>query len=88
MTQIQTKQIVDCGCPGCSFWLRLEAERADRSYIKRAEVKKELNPRRRSAGTLQDKRDAIMFQAGRYAMGARDKAATKGQSDMELLLGI
>ena len=88
MTQIQTKQIVDCGCPGCSFWLRLEAERADRSYIKPAEVKKELNPRRRSAGTLQDKRDAIMFQAGRYAMGARDKAATKGQSDMEALLGI
>jgi hypothetical protein len=88
MSQIQQKQIVDCGCTGCSFWLRLEAERADRSYIKPAEVKKELNPRRRSAGTLQDKRDAIMFQAGRYAMGARDKAATKGQSDMEALLGI
>ncbi len=88
MTQAQTKAITDCGCPGCSFWLRLEAERADRSYMKPAEVKRELNPRRRSAGTLQDKRDAIMFQAGRYAMGARDTAATKGNAEMQSLLAL
>lgn len=88
MTQAETKAITDCGCPGCSFWLRLEAERADRSYLKRAEVKKELNPRRRAAGTLQDKRDAIMFQAGRYAMGARDNAATKGNARMQELLSL
>lgn len=88
MTQAETKAIQDCGCPGCSFWLRLEAERADRSYIKPAEVKRELNPRRRSAGTVQDRRDRIMFQAGRYAMGARDIAATNGHADMEALLSI
>lgn len=88
MTQIQAKAIQDCGCPGCSFWLRLEAERADRSYIKPAEVKKALNPRRRTNGTVQDRRDRIMFQAGRYAMGARDIAATNGNADMEALLDV
>lgn len=88
MAQIEPGSIQDCGCKGCSFWLRLEAERADRTYIKPAETRKNLNPRRRTAGTKQDKRDLIMFQAGRYAMGARDTVATKANAEMQSLLEL
>jgi hypothetical protein len=70
-----------CTCSGCNLWLTLEAERHDRSYLDhpsqyepteppKVKVKKE-TPKER------EQRDKLMFNAGRYAGGARDIAATR-----------
>lgn len=53
------------------FWQRLEAERNDLSYKK---------PRRPEAD--QKKRDKTMFDAGRFAEGARDTDALKANHDI------
>lgn len=68
------------------FWLKLEAERLDQSYKR---------PPQRYAPQLivvdkptdHRKRDNIMFQSGRFSMGARDEAAVKGHKAMLRLLG-
>jgi hypothetical protein len=66
-------------------WLmNLEMERTDRSY---------LNPRppearvvyitRKVYPTSRDDRDKLMFNAGRYAAGARDKTAIQAHKKLE-----
>lgn len=76
MTDIKT----DCGCAGCGYWLRLEAERHSRTYHKpegiivtRTVTRKVHNP----------ERDKLMFNAGRYAAGARDKTAVAAHLKLE-----
>lgn len=77
----------DCGCKGCSFALRLEAERNDQSWkLGRGQVSTE-NPRKRT-GNKQDRRDLMMFHAGRYQMGARDTSAVKANADFRLLMQL
>lgn len=62
------------------FLMELERERLDQSYKNRAEV----TPTVYTKIVYRDKavdhrfRDNIMYQAGRYAEGARDEAATNG----------
>ncbi len=53
------------------FWQRLEAERNDLSYKQ---------PRRPLVD--QKERDKIMFDAGRFAEGARDTDALKANRDI------
>ena len=61
----------DCGCKGCSLWLRLEAERHDRTY------KPTPKPARPEAVYVRDrKRERMIFDAGRYSGGDRDREAT------------
>lgn len=61
--------------------LELERERHDKSYLK----PKEVGLTEYTKIVYRDKvvdhrfRDNIMFQAGRYAMGARDAEAVNGQ---------
>ncbi len=68
-----------------SWLMALEAERHDQTYKKPKPllyqpviVEKEIN---------HQKRDRIMFQAGRHAEGARDAEAIKGHKGMQKLLG-
>jgi hypothetical protein len=61
----------ECGCKGCSLWLRLEAERHDRTY------KPTPKPARPEAVYVRDrKRERMIFDAGRYSGGDRDREAT------------
>jgi hypothetical protein len=61
----------ECGCKGCSLWLRLEAERHDRTY------KSTPKPARPEAVYVRDrKRERMIFDAGRYSGGDRDRDAT------------
>jgi hypothetical protein len=60
----------DCGCKGCSLWLRLEAERRDRSYVP---APKSARP---EAVYIRDrKRERMIYDAGRYSGGDRDRDA-------------
>ena len=57
----------DCGCSGCSLWLRLEAERV-----------KSTKPAPKPLAPIvlgSPDRDKVFFDAGRFAAGHRDKAA-------------
>jgi hypothetical protein len=72
-----------CKCKGCSFWLVLEAERADLSYKRPSSITpppKEEKPRTITKVVYRDtplseERDLMMFNAGRHAAGARDQPA-------------
>jgi hypothetical protein len=75
----------DCTCTGCALWLRLEAERYDTSW-----KQKTFKPNREVIRVEKkvyiyknDRRDKLMFNAGRYAAGDRDKAATKAHEELE-----
>jgi hypothetical protein len=77
-----------CKCPGCSLWLRLEAERSDMSY-KTGGVITEATPTPRAKTKIvykdtpqSDARDLLMFNAGRYAAGARDASAIKASEEL------
>lgn len=72
-----------CTCSGCNLWLILEAERLDLSYRKHPAAQASIEPPRMVTKAKQetarerDERDKLMFNAGRYAEGARDKSAVK-----------
>jgi hypothetical protein len=79
-----------CSCVGCTLTLVLEAERIDRQYL----VKKEpaYNPPEppryitkvvKPSKAKQEARDKLMFNAGRYAAGARDLTASKAHETLE-----
>jgi hypothetical protein len=99
MTQPSLKSIKPrCKCPGCSLWLRLEAERSDLSY-KNTGIKvdpiavqqvKDLVKTVTKVVYVDTKstqeRDLIMFNAGRYAAGARDDAAIKASNQLNQII--
>jgi hypothetical protein len=74
-------------CTKCSVLSDLEAERLDLSYktVRRTDPKpaEVVSPTRRQAN---DDRDKLMFNAGRYAGGARDKVATDAHNLLQILL--
>jgi hypothetical protein len=60
----------DCGCAGCSLYLRLEAERLNKAY------KPKPKPARPEAVYIRDrKREQLIYNAGRFDGGARDRLA-------------
>jgi hypothetical protein len=82
MTQTRTKKDVDL------FWQRLEVERHDLSYKRPAEPVFTTQPQiivRTVKETPKDreKRDKLMFNAGRYAAGARDNTALTAHAALE-----
>jgi hypothetical protein len=79
-----------CSCVGCTLSLVLEAERLDRSYLQPKEpaynppeppkyITKVVKPSK----AKQEARDKLMFNAGRYAAGARDLTASKAHKTLE-----
>lgn len=79
-----------CNCPGCTLSLVLEAERLDRGYLEAKEpaynppeppqyITKVVKPSK----AKQEARDKMMFNAGRYAEGARDLTASKAWQALE-----
>ena len=79
-----------CDCSGCTLSLVLEAERLDRSYLEPKEpaynppepaqyITKVVKPSK----AKQEARDKLMFNAGRYAAGARDLTASKAHEALE-----
>jgi hypothetical protein len=74
-------------CVKCGILSDLEAERLDLSYKKVGRTDPEpaevVIPTRRQAN---DDRDKLMFNAGRYAGGARDKVATDAHNLLQILL--
>lgn len=75
------------GCTKCAILSDLEAERLDLSYKKVGQTDPEpvkvKVPTRRQAN---DDRDKLMFNAGRYAAGARDKVAINADNVLQILL--
>jgi hypothetical protein len=62
------------------FWLDLEAERYDITYRR---------PRRKGLTPLLPKeQQEVWFQAGRYAEGARDPKARRGNAEAGRLAGL
>jgi hypothetical protein len=87
-------EINDCGCRGCSLWLRLEAERLDTSYLRRerpvepskpVEVPKTRLPERKHVckPLVDENRDRLFFNAGRYQAGDRDESAARAWNTMQ-----
>jgi hypothetical protein len=79
-----------CSCVGCTLSLVLEAERLDRSYLQPKEPAYNLpEPPRyitkvvKPSKAKQEARDKLMFNAGRYAAGARDLTASKAHETLE-----
>lgn len=80
-----------CDCPGCSLWLRLEAERLDRSYLKpksafapNVEYRERVVEKVVYKPTPDDKRlHLLFFNAGRYAAGARDHSAVNADAELK-----
>lgn len=74
-------------------WLMaLEAERHDNSWRKREPVDKcapavqtVIRTVKQQVKLKQDKRDQIMYHAGRYAMGARDNQAIEADNELQQL---
>jgi hypothetical protein len=78
-----------CKCPGCSLWLRLEAERLDTSYknpVRTPEPAQEVKPKTVTRIVYRerndDDRDRLYFNAGRFAAGARDTSATRAAEQL------
>jgi hypothetical protein len=77
------------------FWLSLEAERFNVAYrtslperIREVPVYREKPCTRKHVNRAdQQKRDQVMFHAGRYAAGATDKAALDAHKALDDLLG-
>ena len=79
-----------CDCAGCSLSLVLEAERLDRRYLEPKPasynppepprvITKVVKPNK----AQQEARDKLMFNAGRYAAGARDLTARNAHELLE-----
>lgn len=88
--------IRDCGCKGCSLWLRLEAERADMTYLGRERpvepskpaplAKTRLpEPKHVCKPVVDEERDRLMFNAGRYQAGDRDESAARAWLSLQKL---
>lgn len=80
-----------CKCPGCSLWLRLEAERLDTSYknpVRAIEPPQEVKIKTvtrivyRDRDRNHDDRDRLMFNAGRHAAGATDTSAMRAAEQL------
>lgn len=70
------------------LWLaNLERERTDRSYLdpepRRVEVRFVPQPAPKETKKKREARDKLMFNAGRYAAGARDKTACIANEQLE-----
>jgi len=73
-------------CAKCAVLSDLEMERLDLSYKfvgKPATDPVVETPKRRR---VDDDRDKLMFNAGRYSAGARDKVATDAHSVLQIVL--
>jgi hypothetical protein len=79
-----------CSCVGCTLALVLEAERLDKSYLEPKPltyslpapprvITKVIKPNK----AAQEQRDKLMFNAGRYAAGAKDKVAEAAHIALE-----
>jgi hypothetical protein len=79
-----------CDCAGCTLALVLEAERLDRRYLDPKPptynppapprvITKVIKPNK----AAQERRDKLMFNAGRYAAGARDLIAQTAHEALE-----
>lgn len=77
-------------CPKCGLLSALELERFDLSYKNFSKTEPEpeptptLDPPKRRR--VNDDRDKLMFNAGRYAAGARDKVATDAHNVLQIVL--
>ena len=72
----------------CTLMDKLLAEQFDTSYRTPAEPKKKqptVKPFKRTEQE-QDARDLVMFNAGRYKAGDRDKTAIRANETLELML--
>lgn len=84
--------MANCKCKQCKIMTALDAERFDLSYktFGKPEAEPEVEepqvapPKRRR---VNDDRDKLMFNAGRFAGGARDKAAMDADRIFQLLMG-
>ncbi len=79
-----------CECKGCNVWLMLEAERLDRSYLNHpsrrhapVEPPKVIIKTKKESPKQREERDKLMFNAGRYAAGARDITANRAHELLE-----
>lgn len=73
---------------GCSLWLTLEAERNDRTYLNPPTQFEPITPRVitklvKPSRKEREERDKLLFNAGRYAAGARDLTATRANEQLE-----
>jgi hypothetical protein len=82
--------MANCKCKTCQIYSKLDAERFDLSY---KNFGKETTPQPEDEPTqvpkrrrTNDDRDKLMFNAGRYAGGARDKAAIDANKIFQLLM--
>ncbi len=71
--------------PEQEFLVRLEMERNDKSYL---QPRKPIEPKvvyltQKEYPKSRAVRDKMMFDAGRYAAGARDKSATKAAKALQ-----
>lgn len=79
--------IKDCGCKGCSLWLRLEGERLDKTY--RAAGYSAHKPIKPVAAITKRvyvrniERERMLYNAGRFAGGDRDKEAILAYAELE-----
>lgn len=86
MTQTLTEHLPakfskDCGCQGCTFLIRLEAERYDTTWKRKPEpapTQVVVQTVVEKPKKLQKNEQKIWYDAGRYAEGARDQDAIKG----------
>ena len=87
MTALKTT----CTCPGCDLWLKLEAERHDTSWRRKPGQPEPLlaDPvADKEAKKAIERRESMLFNAGRYAAGARDKTAQKAFEQLRLEQGL
>ena len=82
-----------CKCPGCSLWLRLEAERSDLSYKVQPLAVEEVKNLVKTVKKIiyrdtpqSEARDLMIFNAGRYASGAKDQAAAKAAAELNKII--
>jgi hypothetical protein len=81
--------MANCKCKNCKLMTALDAERFDLSYKTFGKPTPEpvdpvAPPKRRHDN---DDRDKLMFNAGRFAGGARDKAAIDANNLLQIVLG-
>lgn len=71
-------------CAKCAFLSDLELERLDLSYKHRVPEPVDTDPKPRKTN---DDRDKLMFNAGRFAGGARDKVAVEAHRLLQIVMG-